>query len=181
MDTQLDGVLPPLTRLKPKRILPRYGCKKALRIGHSFRCNYCQAFVHTISELSGVQNRNHCPYCLWSRHLDLWAAGDRLSACKAGMQPIGLTVKPGRNKYAAHLAGELMLVHLCIECSRVSINRIAADDTTDALLRLLLASSLLESSTVERLEYLGIHLLQVADVHIVKTQLFGRDHVYQGI
>ncbi|OGO26024.1 MAG: hypothetical protein A2136_02365, partial [Chloroflexi bacterium RBG_16_54_11] len=146
MDTQLDGVLPPLTTLKPKRIHPRYGWNKSFYIVHGFRCRYCQAFVHTIPELSGVQNRNHCPYCLWSRHLDLWAAGDRLSACKAGMQPIGLTVKPGRNKYASHLAGELMLVHLCLECNHVSINRIAADDAPDALMRLLLVSSPPDSS-----------------------------------
>jgi hypothetical protein len=46
-----------------------------------------------------VRNRNHCPYCLWSRCLDLFRAGDRLSACKAPMQPVGLALKHTRKKY----------------------------------------------------------------------------------
>jgi hypothetical protein len=64
-----------------------------------FRCAYCRGWVSSASFVSGVHNRNHCPYCLWSRHLDLYAAGDRLSACKAPMQPVALTRKPGRGKY----------------------------------------------------------------------------------
>src|SRR4030065_2106742 len=81
--------------------------------GYGFRCCYCRAFVHTLPRLAGVKNRNHCPYCLWSRHVDLLQAGDRMSACKAIMQPIGLTVKQGRNKYGNYRSGELMLIHRC--------------------------------------------------------------------
>jgi hypothetical protein len=81
--------------------------------------------------LSGVNNRNHCSYCLWSCHLDLFAAGDRLSACKAPMKPIGLTMKKSRNKYQRERRGELMLIHECVECRTLSINRIAADDDSE--------------------------------------------------
>ena len=42
----------------------------------SFRCIHCGAHVVTSPLYAGVLNRNHCPYCLWSRHLDLFAAGD---------------------------------------------------------------------------------------------------------
>ena len=91
------------------------------------------SIVSTARLLSGVGNRNHCPYCLHSRHLDWQRAGDRLAACKGSMQPVGLTFKQIRKKYgAAH--GELMLVHRCTECGKLSINRIAADDDSETML-----------------------------------------------
>src|SRR5690349_24303189 len=99
-----------------------------------FRCAHCHAMVSSAHLLSGVNNRNHCPYCLWSCHLDLYAAGDRLSACKAPMKPVGLTMKTGRNKYKRDTRGELMLIHQCSDCMIVSINRIAADDEPDKIL-----------------------------------------------
>ena len=99
-----------------------------------FRCAHCHNLVSTAHLLSGVNNRNHCPYCLWSCHLDLFSAGDRLSACKGQMKPIGLTMKKSRNKYRLESRGELMLVHECTECGTLSINRIAADDDPENIL-----------------------------------------------
>ena len=93
-----------------------------------FRCAHCHVIVPCAHLVSAVNNRNHCPYCLWSCHLDLYTAGDRLSACKAPMTPIGLTMKQSRNKYQRERRGELMLIHQCTECRTLSINRIAADD-----------------------------------------------------
>ncbi len=58
-----------------------------------FKCIHCHHLVPADSLVSGVINRNHCPYCLYSRHLDLHQAGDRLSACKSQMQPVALTFK----------------------------------------------------------------------------------------
>ena len=63
-------------------------------INADFRCQHCGAYVSASRVLSGVSNRNHCPYCLWSRHLDLFEAGDRLAACKAPMRPVGLHAEP---------------------------------------------------------------------------------------
>jgi RNHCP domain len=77
----------------------RYGRPEKLIIENGFKCVHCHGFVSLASGLSGVRNRNHCPYCLFSRHLDLHAPGDRLSACKALMQPVGLTIKAVRKKY----------------------------------------------------------------------------------
>src|SRR5512137_2268473 len=64
-----------------------------------FKCVFCHVFVSAEPALSGVQNRNHCPYCLWSRHLDLLRPGDRLAACKEKMKPVGLTFKKTAKKY----------------------------------------------------------------------------------
>ena len=85
------------------------------RTVEGFFCKHCNGYVSSAAFLSGVQNRNHCPYCLWSRHLDLYSAGDRLSACKSSMRPIGLTSKATNKKYGPG-RGELMLIHLCTDC-----------------------------------------------------------------
>jgi predicted RNA-binding Zn-ribbon protein involved in translation (DUF1610 family) len=132
-----------------------------------FTCNHCGAFVTSMHMLSGVNNRNHCPYCLWSRHLDLYSAGDRLSACKAGMQPVGLTMKKGRNKYAPSPRGELMLVHECINCGSVSINRIAGDDDPDIMMEVFQASLGHDQG------YEEIVLLKAEDGEEVYLQLMG--------
>jgi hypothetical protein len=133
-----------------------------------FQCGNCGALVSSMSMLSGVQNRNHCPYCLWSRHLDLYSAGDRLSACKAGMKPIGLTMKKSRNKYQLSPRGELMLVHACTECTTISINRIAADDDPQTVLAVFRSS--LESRQFQEQD---ISILREEDLELVQAQLYG--------
>jgi hypothetical protein len=141
-----------------------------------FLCKHCQAFVSSASFLSGVGNRNHCPYCLWSRHLDLYEAGDRLSACKSPMRPIGLTIKENRKKYGSG-RGELMVIHLCIECADVSINRIAADDDPQRLFSVFEQSLRMETALRRRLEDGHILVLSNDETDSVKVQLFGAaDH-----
>src|SRR5690349_4286657 len=105
-----------------------------------FVCMHCHRFVSADTAVAGVRHRNHCPYCLSSRHFDLYVAGDRLSACKARMQPIGLALKPTPRKYPGEPQGELMLIHLCEACGEVVLNRIAADDDNEAILEVFAAS-----------------------------------------
>lgn len=137
-----------------------------------FQCAHCGYIVSSAHWLSGVNNRNHCPYCLWSRHLDLYAAGDRLSACKAPMQPLALTTKRSRNKYS-HGRGELMLVHLCTDCGNLSINRIAADDDVDTLLEVFDASLALPARTRNLLLEADIEILSLESSPMLGLQLFG--------
>ena len=139
-----------------------------------FRCAHCHALVSSAHLLSGVNNRNHCPYCLWSSHFDLFAAGDRLSACKAPMKPIGLTMKQGRNKYQREPRGELMLVHECTECKALSINRIAADDDSGTVITVFQESLRLEQQIHTLCQEHGIVMLKEADTKIVHIQLYGR-------
>ncbi len=140
---------------------------------HGFQCRHCQAYVYALPTFSGVQNRNHCPFCLRSRHVDHTQPGDRMSPCKAIMQPIGLTVKQGRNKYANGGYGELMLIHRCSECGKLSINRIAADDWPDRLMETFCASSELEMYVLKQIEASGIRLLQEQDLNLVISQIHG--------
>jgi hypothetical protein len=136
-----------------------------------FKCAHCHVIVSSAHLLSGVNNRNHCPYCLWSCHLDLYAAGDRLSACKAPMRPIGLTMKRGRNKYQRDACGELMLVHECTECNTLSINRIAADDDASTIVTVFQSS--IENQIQTRCEGQGILMLKRIDSDVLYKQLYG--------
>ncbi len=90
-----------------------------------FRCRHCRMFVGPVP--SGGKHRNHCPFCLHSRHVDLSRPGDRLSPCGATMAPIGVFVRAD---------GEYSLVHRCLSCGVERHNRIAADDCFDLVLAL---------------------------------------------
>ena len=136
-----------------------------------FKCSCCHVLVSSAHILSGVDHRNHCPFCLWSCHLDLYAAGDRLSACKGQMRPIGLTLKRGRNKYRREAGGELMLIHQCVDCGTLSINRIAADDDASIIIAVFLES--IENQVHEICEGHGILALKANDSGVIRGQLFG--------
>jgi hypothetical protein len=87
------------------------------------------------------------------------------------MKPIGLTMKPGRNKYRLGQRGELMLVHECIECKSLSINRIAADDDPEAILVVFQAST--ENQIHRVCQSRGILILESNDSDILYKQLYG--------
>lgn len=146
---------------------------KFFEINGDFKCIYCHHIVSANSFLSGVIHRNHCPYCLHSRHLDLHQAGDRLSACKSPMEPVGLTVKKNSNKYRKDKGGELMLIHRCTGCGSLSINRVAADDDAETILELFASTLRLDIQTRANLEGSGIILLHPADEILVRARLFG--------
>jgi hypothetical protein len=138
-----------------------------------FTCLQCGQYVSCDPGVSGVQNRNHCPACLWSRHVDLRDAGDRLAACRAAMRPIGLTTKRSRNKYARGNDGELMIIHRCTGCDKLVINRIAADDSTGALCELFERSLELGPAVVDELAGSGVTALAEQDRALVQRHLFG--------
>lgn len=124
-----------------------------------FRCLHCRRPVLTDWTISGVRNRNHCPYCLHSRHLDLRRPGDRLAACKGAMAPVGLTLKRVHKKYGPQ-TGELMLIHACRECGQVSINRIAADDDWGMVMDVLRGSGGMDGELRRRLGEAGITVME---------------------
>jgi hypothetical protein len=68
------------------------------------------------------------------------------------MKPIGLRFKND---------GELMIVHRCASCGKISPNRIAGDDFTDAILELILKES-------------NGDLLTIEDMDEIQMALFGK-------
>ena len=90
----------------------------------SFRCGNCRLDVPV--EAVGTAHRNHCPNCLWSRHVDD-SPGDRSAECGSLMEPIAITVRGD---------GEWVLVHRCRGCDELHLNRTAGDDNPLILMRL---------------------------------------------
>lgn len=142
-------------------------------INADFTCKNCGLFVTALNRVSGVIHRNHCPYCLHSRHLDLFKPGDRLSACRDVMAPAGLTLKQRKDKFGQYSRGELMLVHQCSGCEGLSINRIAADDDPEVVMQVFETFLMNQNQLGERCRRSGIQLLQNADRPLVQTRLFG--------
>lgn len=139
-----------------------------------FICSHCGRKVFYDRSI-GTRHRNHCPYCLWSKHVDLDDSGDRKSACQTEMEPIGLTFKQeGIDKYEKIKQGELMLIHQCLKCNKISINRLAADDNSQVILEVFEKSKQLNPEIMSRLNEEGIKILLERDKQEVLIQLYGK-------
>lgn len=66
-----------------------------------------------------------------------------------------------------------MLIHKCVECGGLSINRIAADDDPDSVMDVFRASLTLGMRVLA--EYQGRGFAVLKDAEIVSVQLYGRD------
>lgn len=88
------------------------------RTTEDFRCLVCGAAVR------GDGYTNHCPRCLWSRHVDV-APGDRAADCGGLMRPVGVEAR----------AHDVVLTHVCELCGHRRRNRTAPADDETALLR----------------------------------------------
>lgn len=85
----------------------------------NFSCGHCAA------EVVGNGYTNHCPNCLWSKHVDVHP-GDRAAACQGLMEPVELTIH-GQEK---------IIKHRCIICRHEKNNVASADDNSGALIAL---------------------------------------------
>ncbi|MBY0294079.1 RNHCP domain-containing protein [Patescibacteria group bacterium] len=96
--------------------------KNFYRTGNdAFTCEKCHMYVEALSNGSF---RNHCPYCLWCKHVDV-VPGDRSETCRALMQPV-------RTEW--HSKKGWMIVHACVLCGKEQRNKTAPDDTVDVFL-----------------------------------------------
>jgi len=84
-----------------------------------FTCAHCGAKV------KGNGYTNHCPNCLWSKHVDI-NPGDRAEICGGLMEPVGLELKNG--KY--------VIAHKCQTCGKLSRNQAGPSDDINALVAL---------------------------------------------
>ncbi|WP_212754188.1 RNHCP domain-containing protein [Nakamurella aerolata] len=95
-----------------EQTLSRTSSRRAENV--SFTCLHCGAAV---SPSATGSFRNHCPRCLWSRHVDVFP-GDRAAACGGPMAPVALD----------HAAKGWVIVHRCTACGHTSRNRATLDD-----------------------------------------------------
>jgi hypothetical protein len=83
-------------------------------------------------------------------------------------------MKRGRNKYQREARGELMLIHECVECKVLSINRIAADDDPKMVMSVFQESLKLDRQVQVIYQQYGILILNANDTKSIRTQLYGR-------
>jgi len=144
-----------------------------------FTCVQCGFPVSVERELSGVNNRNHCPRCLFSRHVDEKTAGDRKATCMSRMEPVGLTLKQAHKRYGEEEQGELMLIHQCKGCGKISINRVAADDDAAFIYQLFKRTAETPAEWKFTLLAQGIKPLGMDDLTAVYSRLFGWQAIFE--
>ena len=69
--------------------------------------------------------RDHCPNCLYSKHVDI-SPGDRMNSCLGLMEPIG--VEKYKNTYK--------IIYKCLKCGQIHKNIMANDDNYDLIIKL---------------------------------------------
>lgn len=84
-----------------------------------FICEHCSASV------TGSGYTNHCPTCLWSKHVDE-DPGDRASPCGGMMEPVRVE----------GATPEYVLVHTCVKCGHKKKNMLNEKDDMDEVVGL---------------------------------------------
>ena len=95
--------------------------RKFTEIDEEFICDNCQKKVSKL----GYSCRNHCPYCLHSKHVDI-NPGDRKETCHGDLEPIGLEI----NKKG------YVIIHKCKKCGAIRKNKAAEDDNMELIIKL---------------------------------------------
>jgi len=97
--------------------------KNFIMINETFICENCGKKNNPLKGSC----RNHCKYCLYSKHVDDKIPGDRKSNCKQLMIPIELD-QSGSKGY--------IIIHKCIKCGKKIRNKVAEDDSIDTIIAL---------------------------------------------
>lgn len=95
--------------------------KKFNMIDESFICENCGKIVEKLN----YSARDHCPHCLYSKHVDI-NPGDRANECKGLLQPIG--IEKFKDTYK--------IIYKCIKCNQNHKNIMATDDNIDKIIEL---------------------------------------------
>jgi len=81
-----------------------------------FTCEHCSKEVKPLEDGS---YRNHCPHCLYSKHVDEEGPGDRASACGGLMKPDSIDHNSKKG---------WMIIPVCVKCGKRMPNKLAPDD-----------------------------------------------------
>ena len=88
------------------------------KVVEDFICEQCGKTV------SGSGYTNHCPQCLWSKHVDI-DPGDRASDCEGLMEPLRLEEKDGAPR----------VLHRCMLCGHEKWNQVSEEERSRFLER----------------------------------------------
>jgi len=91
------------------------------------------------------------------------------------MEPIGVTLKhEGTDKYGKEKLGDVMLVHRCTVCGAINLNRIAADDPEDLVVKAYEKSLTLPQAMLNELSTQDISLVGEKEKPLLMERLFGK-------
>lgn len=90
-----------------------------IRVVEHFACEHCGFSVQ------GSGYTNHCPKCLWSKHVDI-DPGDRKADCGGMMEPMRIEGS----------SPEYDIVHRCVRCGQLKRNKVQAPDDPAAIVAL---------------------------------------------
>lgn len=102
--------------LKFKKKIEDFICENPDANGSGEPCGY---------EVKGSGFTNHCPKCLWSKHIDIFP-GDREEKCGGLMKPV-MTGESG---------GEWFIIHKCQKCGKEQKNKTSKDDDFDEIINI---------------------------------------------
>jgi DNA-directed RNA polymerase subunit RPC12/RpoP len=95
--------------------------KKFTMRDEKFICENCGAKVEPL----GYTARDHCPHCLYSKHVDI-NPGDRQNECHGLLKPIG--IEKFKNTYK--------IIYKCEKCCMLHKNIVASDDDMNKIIKL---------------------------------------------
>jgi len=96
--------------------------KRFTEIDEEFICSHCGEKVSPL----GYSCRNHCPKCLYSKHVDK-NPGDRQEECHGKLKPVGLEIDSKKG---------YIIIHKCEKCGMIRKNKAAKDDNMDLIIEL---------------------------------------------
>lgn len=95
--------------------------KNFIRVTENFTCAVCG------QKVKGNGYTDHCPECLWGKHVDKLIPGDRSSDCLGLMEPI----------WAEFCQNQWRVGYKCCNCNHIFSVKAAQQDNKEKLFSLL--------------------------------------------
>lgn len=95
--------------------------KSFIKNDEEFICENCNKKVLK----AGYTSRDHCPYCLYSKHVDI-NPGDRLNECKGVLKPTG--IEKFKDTYK--------IIYKCQKCNIIHKNIVSKDDDMNIIIQI---------------------------------------------
>lgn len=95
--------------------------KNFVKNDESFICENCKKHVEKLK----VTSRDHCPYCLYSKHVDIYP-GDRQNTCQGLLKPTGIE----------KFKDTFKILYVCEKCKEHHKNIIAIDDDMEKIIEI---------------------------------------------
>lgn len=96
--------------------------KRFTQMDEEFICENCGKKVEKLR----YSSRNHCNYCLHSKHVDQ-NPGDRQEECHGILEPIDIQIDSKKG---------YVIIYKCKKCGKIRKNKSAKDDNIDLIIKL---------------------------------------------